>query len=183
MKYDKPFAILVGSSSIIIAMILTAPTKIHEPIKEQIEPPKVIKECLINSLSYLLGDLPLSVRNNNPINIKNLKINEWIGEDSENKGKFERFLRPEDGIKASIKVIKANIKATDSVRQFAKRISVEGEGLTKHLNRYTYYMEKQLGYKGKIKMQDASKVLEIMVLLEGGVVADSYFNKYYNCKG
>lgn len=179
MKADAKWDLLIGGSAIIVALILFGAKK---EIDTKIAEPITIKECVISPLDDLLGDLPLSVRNNNPINIKNLKSNDWIGEDSENRGKFEKFLRPEDGIKASLKVIKANIQATNSVRQFAMRISVEGEGLTKHIDRYVLYMEKQLGYKGKIKMQDVPKVLEIMVLLEGGVVADSYFNKYYKCK-
>lgn len=126
---------------------------------------------------------PLSVRNNNPINIKYYKSNHWVGQDYQYKGQFVKFMSPEDGISASIKVIKANIQSTKSVREFVNRIVAEDDLNSKHIKTYIRYLESNLGYKGKIKKHDASKVLEIMVILEGGEVANSYFNKYYNCKG
>lgn len=122
---------------------------------------------------------PLNVKNNNPINIKRVKINKWLGSNYK-RGVFESFSNPRLGLRAGIIVINSNILATDSVRAFVNRI-VTNEGKNS-VESYTWYLEHSLGYKGKIKKQDNIRVLEAMIFLEGGQEAVEYFNEYFECK-
>lgn len=134
----------------------------------------------INSNAWVVPyESPLSVRQNNPINIKAFKANKWEGSIYK-RGVFEHFSSPRLGIRASLIVINSNILATDSVEGFVRRI-VTKEGKN-YLYRYIKFIELRLGYKGKIKKEDKIKVLKAMIFLEGGTVAVEYFNKYLECK-
>ena len=124
-------------------------------------------------------EVPLSVRQNNPINIKAIKANKWEGS-TYKRGVFEQFSMARLGIRASLIVINANILATDSVEGFVRRI-VTKEGKN-YLYRYTKFIQRELGYKGKIRKEDNIKVLKAMIFLEGGTVAVEYFNQYLECK-
>lgn len=122
--------------------------------------------------------VPLSVLNNNPINIKRVRTNKWMGSIYK-KGVFESFSSERLGIRASIIVINRNIDSTNSVEDFVNRIVTASEGNDTKM--YTNYLKYVLGYKGKIKKQDNITVLKSMIFLEGGQVAVEYFNEYFEC--
>lgn len=128
---------------------------------------------------YFNTGSPLSVRNNNPINIKRFNSNNWYGSNYR-QGLFESFISPESGLRASLIVISANIEATESVKAFVERI-VSKES-SNNLGVYTRHLSSTLGYRGKIKKRDRIKVLKTMVFLEGGNEAVEYFSKYFVCK-
>lgn len=122
--------------------------------------------------------VPLSVLNNNPINIKRVRTNKWIGSIYK-KGVFESFSSERLGIRASIIVINRNIDSTNSVEDFVNRIVTASEGNDTKM--YTNYLKYALGYKGKIKKQDNITVLKSMIFLEGGTIAVKYFEEYLAC--
>ena len=157
--------------------------------KVESPPPKEVIKIQPESKVVLLE--PISNRSsweyqfsNNPINIKRLKANDWLGSVKGNQGKFEEFIYPSFGIRASIKVILANIRNTETVRAFVYRIAIDNndEVYRKHIKNYVRYLELELGYKGKIRERDSIKVLKAMIFLEGGQGAVEYFNKYLECK-
>lgn len=122
--------------------------------------------------------VPLSVLNNNPINIKRVRVNKWVGSNYK-RGVFESFSSERLGIRASILVINKNIKSTNSVKDFVNRIVTASEGNNTRL--YSNYLEYVLGYRGKISKQDNIKVLKAMIFLEGGSIASKYFEEYLEC--
>ena len=156
------------------------------------EPIKEVKEIKLNvDYQKVLQLEPISSQNewvyqfnNNPINIKKLKANDWLGSVKGSQGKFEEFIHPSFGIRASIKVILANIRNTETVRAFVYRIAMDNddEAYRKHIKNYVRYLELELGYKGKIREKDVVKVLRAMIFLEGGNGAVAYFSKYMECK-
>lgn len=124
-------------------------------------------------------DKPLSIRNNNPINIKRFNSNNWYGSNYR-QGIFESFISPEAGLRASLIIIGANMEVTKSVKDFVERIvSKEAQN---DLGVYTRHLSSTLGYRNKIKKQDRIKVLKAMIFLEGGNEAVEYFSKYFVCK-
>lgn len=143
----------------------------------------------VPKVDRLLGEINVhNIRpyrfNNNPINIKRFAVNDWLGKVEANRGQFEKFIHPSFGIRASIKVILANIRATGSVKEFVYRIAVtdEDEIQQKHIRLYVRYLELKLGYIGKIREKDVIKVLKAMIFLEGGTGAVAYFGEYLECK-
>lgn len=187
ISWSQVGAMCIGGLTICFLLYLFKDDKVKEI---QPEPIKLYDgvECkqdveVIRLLNQIVTSTPLNVRNNNPINIRYSKYNNWVGQDWQYKGEFVKFISPDDGIKASIKVIKANIQSTKSVKEFVNRIAVDGDANSLHIRRYIKHLEANLGYKGKIRLHDTTKVLELMVFAEGGEVADSYFRKYYKCEG
>lgn len=123
---------------------------------------------------------PLSVRNNNPVNIKYTPHNQWKGSVYQS-GTFEKFESKYFGLRAGVIVIQANIKATDSVKGFVLRFATEPFETEHNINirNYIKHLEDVLGYKGKIKLEDTLKVLKVIIQREGGLKA----TEYYNTKG
>lgn len=172
---------------ILIAMlcILLGSAYIYFNQSKNKEPTEVVKAegdsthklCVIGSTNRL------NILYNNPINIKRLKVNDWLGS-IKGQGKFEEFSHPSFGIRASIKVILANIRATDSVKEFVHRIAMDNLSESKqiHIIRYVVHLRNTLGYMGKIREKDVIKVLKAMIFLEGGTGAVTYFGEYLECK-
>lgn len=181
----------VLSWSIFGLLLLGYLAHVHYTMKkpEDIKTPKEVK--IEDNLSKIAQLEPVSSQNewayqfnNNPINIKKLKANDWVGSVKGSQGKFEEFIHPSFGIRASIKVILANIRNTETVRAFVYRIAMDNddEAYKKHIKNYVKYLELELGYKGKIREKDVIKVLKAMIFLEGGKGAVTYFSKYMECK-
>jgi hypothetical protein len=124
---------------------------------------------------------PLSIRNYNPINIKNYESNKWKGEVL-SSNKFEKFESPYWGLRASMIVLGANIKATDSVKDFVLRFGTESHESIQdeHISNYVSYLENNLGYKGKIKDTDLMNLLRLVIRFEGGHEAYTYYLPYVN---
>lgn len=122
---------------------------------------------------------PLSVRNNNPCNIKFTPRNEWVGSVYK-MGLFERFATPIEGVRACDKVLRANIKATDTVSDFVMRFASEDhESIQdKHLSNYLSHIEARLGYNSKIQDKDVADLMQVVVVREGGVEALRYYMRH-----
>ncbi len=121
---------------------------------------------------------PLSVRNNNPVNIKYFKVNKWEGSVYQS-GTFEKFKTKEYGMRAGYIVILANIKATDSVEQFVLRFASEPNESMKdvHISNYVKHLQKELGYSHKIRVEDTFKVMKVIIQREGGQRATEYYKR------
>lgn len=135
---------------------------------------KVVLLLLMGCFAF--ANVPLSVTNNNPGNIKYSKKNQWVGSIYK-KGTFEKFETKYHGVRAMVAVVIKNIQKTDSVKGFVKRYAAEyTESMEDlHLVRYRQALEKKLGYSGKIKLEDTYKVIQVVVLKEGGEPAVDYF--------
>ena len=120
---------------------------------------------------YLLQE-PLNVKNNNPMNVKYLKANQWQGSvyTKEVGKQFEVFLDKNYGLRTGLIVVYSNMVQTDSVQNFVLRFGTEGnEGLfSKHIKNYIKHLEKGLGYSGQINKKDLYKLAKLIIQFEGG---------------
>jgi len=67
-----------------------------------------------------------NVRNNNIGNVKHSPSNKWVGQTSKRRDKtFVSFETPEMGVRATSRVIKANLRATSSYETYVNRYASE----------------------------------------------------------
>ena len=98
-----------------------------------------------------------NVRNNNLGNIKNIKANNWDGQTNYgSKETFAVFDTPELGVRALVKVVNANLKATNSYETYVNRYASEPKEkayynkhgkLMPHLQNYAKILMKSQGAK------------------------------------
>jgi hypothetical protein len=119
---------------------------------------------------------PLNVRNLNPCNIKHARSNKWLGSIRQT-GTFEVFGTQYEGLRACTMVVMANIRATNSVKEFVMRFASEPEekATDKHLANYIRSLEDTLGYKHKIRFLDVPVVVRTIIKMEGGAKASEFY--------
>lgn len=122
-----------------------------------------------------LDDAPLTIRNFNPVNIKHYETNKWKGSVYDGVGVFEKFKTPYHGLRASIIVVLMNVIQTENVYKFVERFATEPDEKV-NLN-YVRAIERRLGYKGKIQVKDTFKVLDVVLLFEGGRDSQAFYRE------
>lgn len=120
-------------------------------------------------------ELPLTLKNNNPVNIKYDTSNDWKGSVYDGEGVFEKFDTPYYGLRAGIVVVMLNIMQTDSAYGFVRRFATEPNEVIN--SDYVRAIERRLGYKGKIKFKDTLKVLDVVLLFEGGKMSQVFYRR------
>lgn len=130
-------------------------------------------------MASFLWSTPLSVRNNNPGNLKYVSSNQWVGSTYSGAGRFEQFNNKFSGMRAMLIVLTTNVYVTNSVEEFVLRYAREKDETidTPHLKSYVRNIERRLGYSGKIKVTDITKLMTVVVRQEGGQDAVNYFLK------
>lgn len=130
-----------------------------------------------------------NVRNNNPGNIKLNSANKWRGQNNTGTegDTFSHFDTPEQGTRALVKVIGANLKATNSYETYVNRYASEpkekayykehGE-LMPHLANYAKTLMKSQGatdIKAKPSNVDMTEWVKATIKAEGGKESLAYF--------
>jgi len=138
------------------------------------------KAVWIVALALFVCASPLSVRFNNPGNLKYYKSNKWIGSIYDENGRFEKFVDKYHGIRALNIVLISNIRKTNSVEEFVNRYAKEpSESLNaEHLLNYRRLLVKVLGYSGKMREEDLKLIRGVVIFREGGKEALEYYKDF-----
>ncbi len=138
-----------------------------------------------------------NVRNNNPGNIKLNSANKWRGQNNTGTegDTFSHFDTPEQGTRALVKVIGANLKATNSYETYVNRYASEPKEkayykkhgkLMPHLEQYAKSLMKSQGatdIKSKPSNVDMTEWVKATITAEGGAEALTYFSDTVINKG
>ena len=141
----------------------------------------------IKSLPKEIMDI-VNVKNNNLGNIKLNKKNDWDGQtNTGSKDTFANFTTPEYGVRALVKVVNANLRATNSYETYVNRYASEPKErayykkhgkLMKHLQNYAKVLAKSQGVKNtksKPKDVDMFKWIIATAKAEGSTKSLQYF--------
>ena len=129
----------------------------------------------------------LSIRNNNPGNIKNSGTN-WDGQ-IQSDGKFVRFASPEMGVRAMMKTLITyqDKHKLSTVREIISRWAPYGENDT---GKYIDFVSQRMGVDpdqdlGDLKnnLDNSKKLVNAIIRFEGDSTATSYFNDAIITKG
>ena len=129
----------------------------------------------------------LSIRNNNPGNIKNSGTN-WDGQ-IQSDGKFVRFASPEMGVRAMMKTLITyqDKHKLSTVREIISRWAPYGENDT---GKYIDFVSQRMGVDpdqdlGDLKnnLDNSKKLVNAIIRFEGDSIATSYFNDAIITKG
>ena len=82
------------------------------------------------------------------------------------------------GIRACKRVILVNTRKTDSVEGFVLRFASEPEESIEdtHIRNYSDALKEALGYTHKIHRLDVVSTMRIVIKMEGGSQAETYYN-------
>jgi hypothetical protein len=116
---------------------------------------------------YMTKSKPLGIRNNNPLNMREVGIN-WNNKTGENQG-FTTFAQPFDGIRAAANDMKNKMRS--GIDTIAKLVSVWAPPIENNTAAYIASVASRTGLEPDTLLFDVgelSKVVEAMIYHENG---------------
>ncbi len=130
----------------------------------------------------LRSSMPLGIRNNNPLNIRYNKANDWEGQSGENKG-FCVFSSSKYGIRAGAKLIKNYMDSgLTSVSGIIKKWAPGSENPT---NSYIDFVSKYLNVNAldnNLNKKNIPSLVKAMIKFENGAQVYSHASIIEGCE-